>query len=183
MLQKNNEYKVLRIFLNSPMTEFGLREISREIGLALPSVKRYLLDLEKDGVIDIRDRKGVPVYVARMDSERFRFYESLFMQYELFESGLIDYIWKKLCPEAIIFYGSHAKGEAIENSDIDLFVVGKRSKVSQGLGFSDINLDKYEKILRKGVHLMNDEVGNIPKELKNNLANGIVMRGYLKILK
>jgi len=174
MLEKNNNYRVLKIFLDCPMGEFGLREISRKIGLALPSVKKYLLDLEREGLVEIRERKGSPIYVAKMDSVRFRFYESLFMEYELFESGVIDFIWNKLCPEAIIFYGSFAKGEAIESSDVDLFAIGKKSK---------IDLDKYEKILGKKIHLMVDEIGNIPKELKNNLVNGIVMRGYFKILK
>ncbi len=174
MLQKNNTYKVLKVFLDSPTSEFGLREISRKIGLALPSVKNYLLDLRNEGLVKVVQKRGNPTYVAERDSRKFRFYELLSMQYELFESGVIDFIWNELAPEAIIFYGSHAKGEAIENSDIDLFAIGKKSK---------IDLRKYEKILGKGIHLMNDELKKIPKELKNSLVNGIVMRGYFKVLK
>jgi predicted nucleotidyltransferase len=174
MLQKNNEFKVLKVFFDMPNYKFGLREISRKINLALPSVKNYLLILEKEGLIRVGEEKGNPVYFAEMDSLKFRFYKSLFIQDELFESGAIDFIWKNLFPEAIILYGSYAKGEAIENSDVDLFAVGKKSEIS---------LEKYEKILEKKIHLIVDELNNIPKELKNNLANGIVMRGYFKILK
>ena len=174
MLQNYSTYKVLKVFLDSPTYEFGLREISRKIKLALPSVKKYLLELEGQGLIRINEQRGNPVYIAERDSEKFRFYKGLFMQYELFESGVIDYIWKKLCPEAIVFYGSYAKGEATENSDIDLFAIGKKSEV---------NLEKYGKILGKNIHLMSDEIDKIPKELKNNLTNGIVMRGYFKVLK
>lgn len=175
MLQNNNSYKLLKVFLYSPTTSFGLRELSRKINLALPSVKKYLLELERQGLIKIREERGNPVYIADRDSEKFRFYMSLSMQYELFESGVIDFIWKKLCPEAIILYGSYAKGEAIEDSDIDLFAVGKKSEM--------LNLEKYEKVLGKKIHLFNDSLDKIPKELKNNLANGIIMEGYLKLLK
>lgn len=161
--------------MSFPTREFGLREISREIGLALPSVKKYLLELEEEGVVEVRESKGSPVYVAKIDSGKFGFYEGFFMQYELFESGVVDYIWKKVCPEAIISYGSFVKGEALEDSDVDLFAVGKWE--------GNLDLKKYEKIIGKSIHLMVDEISNIPKELKNNLANGIVMRGYFKVLK
>ena len=174
MLQKNNMYKVLKVFIDYPTYKFGLREISRKINLALPSVKKYLLELESEGLIRVAEERGNPVYFAERDSERFRFYKKLFLQYELFESGIIDYIWKKLSPEAVIFYGSYAKGEATEDSDIDLFAIGKKE---------EINLEKYEKILGRSIHLIVDKLEKIPKELRNNLANGIVMKGYLKVLK
>jgi predicted nucleotidyltransferase len=174
MLQKNNRYNVLKVFLDFPGYRFGLREISRKIGLALPSVKRYLSEFEKEGLIRVGDEKGNPVYSAERDSERFRFYGRLSSEYELFESGVIDYIWKKLSPEAIIFYGSYSRGEAVEGSDVDLFAVSKKKKADLG---------KYEKILGKSIHLIVDELENVSKEFKNNLANGIVMKGYLKILK
>ena len=171
---RDNRYRVLKVFLDCPSSEFGLREISRKIGLSSPSVKKYLLEFEGQGLIRVRERMGNPVYVAEIDSEKFRFYGRLSMQYGLFESGVIDWIWKKMCPEVIIFYGSCAKGEAMENSDVDLFAVGQKG---------NIDLSKYEKVLGRGIHLMSDKGDKIPKELKNNLANGIIMKGYFKVLK
>lgn len=174
MLQNNNRYKVLKVFLDSSITEFGLREISRKIGLALPSVKNYLLELEDKDLVEKKEVRGSPVYVAVRDSERFKVYMKLSIQYELFESGIIDFVWENISPEAIILYGGYSKGEAIGSSDIDLFAIGKRQ---------DINLTKYEKLLGKEVHLIVDEINKIPKELKNNLVNGIVLRGYFKVLR
>ena len=174
MLQNNNAYKVLKVFFDSPTCKFGLREISRKVNISLPSIKRYLLDLEKDKLIRIINEKGNPVYNAEIDSEKFKFYKVLSIQYELFESGIINYIWNKVCPETIIFYGSYRKGESIDGSDIDLFAIGKKTK---------IDLDNYEKILGKKVHLIIENKDRIPKELKNNLINGIVLKGYFKVLK
>jgi predicted nucleotidyltransferase len=170
----SNAYRVLKVFLDSPTYEFGLREISRKINLALPSVKKYLSELESQGFIRKEIKKKLPVYYAERDYEKFKFYKKLDMQSLLFESGVIDFIWKKLSPEAIIFYGSCAKGDSVEDSDIDLFAIGKKLSIS---------LDKYEDKIGKKIHLIIDELDNIPKELKNNLSNGVVMRGYFRILR
>ena len=45
----------------------------------------------------------------------------------------------------------------------------------------DIDLKKYEELLNKEIHLMTDNVKNIPNELKNNLVNGVVLKGYFKV--
>jgi len=174
MLERFSRYRVLKVFLDSPTKEFGLREISRESKLSPVSVLKYLKEFESKELIRILNRKEVPIYHANRDSENFIFYKKLGILYELHNSGLIEHLWHNLAPDALILYGSHAKGESIEDSDIDIFVVGKEKK---------IDLEKFEKKLGKEVHLIFDSnVKNIPKELKNNLINGIILKGYFKLL-
>jgi predicted nucleotidyltransferase len=174
MLGKNNNYKVLKVFLDSPTEEFGLREISRKCGISTPSVLNYLKEFSKEGLI-IKDlKKNLPVYVAKRDNEKFIVYQRISILYELFDCGVEDFLWEKLSPQALILYGSYARGEAVENSDVDIFVIGKEKK---------INLEKLEMKLGKKIHLMfNSDAGKISKELKNNLVNGIVLKGYFKVL-
>ena len=93
--------------------------------------------------------------------------------FELNESGLINYLWEKLSPEAIVLYGSFSRGESIENSDIDLFILGKERF---------IKLEEFEKKLNKNVHILfKKSLKELPSELKNNVLNGIILKGYLKI--
>ncbi len=173
MLEKYNRYRVLKVFLDSPTQEFGLREISRLIRLAPPSVLNYLKEFEKDNLVRKFVSKGRPAYKAERENENFIFYKKLSMLYELHTSGLIEYLWHKLAPKTLILYGSYAKGEAIEQSDIDIFVVGKKK---------EIELEKFEKIFGKEIQLMFEEnFEKVSKEFKNNLMNGIVLRGYLKL--
>ena len=113
----------------------------------------------------------MPFYRALRDNIKFKRCQQLSGIYELYESGLIDDLWDKINPQAIIFYGSYFKGDAIENSDIDLFVIGKEK---------DIDIKKYEKRLGRNIQILYSiNFKNIPKELKNNLINGIVLKGYL----
>jgi len=173
MFKEYSKYRVLRVFLDSPTIEFGLREISRLAKLAPVSIMRYLRDFEKGGIIKKFGRKDRPVYQAERDNENFILYKKLSILYELHSSLLVEELWQKLGPRALILYGSHAKGEATEDSDIDIFVIGKNK---------EIDLDMFEKSFNKEIHLMfNSDIKNIPKELKNNLINGIVLKGYFKV--
>jgi len=172
MLKDYNKYKVMKLFLYNSTESFRLRELSRLVGVAPMSVGNYLLELFKEGIIREYKKNSVRFYTAQRDSLKFIRYQKLSIQYELYASGVIDEIWGNLHPEAIILYGSYVKGEATENSDIDLFVMCKEKP---------FNLEKYEKQLGKKIHLLFKMSNKIPNELKNNLANGIVMAGYFKI--
>ena len=171
MLEKYNRYKLLKVFLFNPEESFRLRELSRLSKISPPSVMNYLKEFEKEGLIKSYTKREIPFYSSNMESVKLVFYRKLAVLYELENSGVVDYLWDKLAPEAIILYGSYAKGEFTEQSDIDLFVIGKESKV---------DLKNYEKKLGKNIHLMFDNIKNIPNNLKNSLCNGIVLKGYFK---
>ena len=171
MLQNYNKYKMLRVFLNNPTESFRLRELCRIVEISPLSVKNYLDEFIKEGLIIKYEKRKVPFYRALRDNIKFKRCQQLSGIYELYESGLIDDLWDKINPQAIIFYGSYFKGDAIENSDIDLFVIGKEK---------DIDIKKYEKRLGRNIQILYSiNFKNIPKELKNNLINGIVLKGYL----
>ncbi len=173
MLKNYNKYKVLKVFLDAPTESHRLREISRASGVFPKSVMNYLKEFETDEIIKRFEKNKIPLYTALRDNERFKLYKKLSIIYELNVSGFIEELWNKVSPDAIILYGSYAKGESVEDSDIDIFVIGKEK---------EINIEIYEKTLGKKIHLMYEAFPkNISNELKNNLANGIVMKGYFKV--
>lgn len=173
MLEKYNRYKLLKIFLFNPTEEFRLRELSRLSRISPPSVIAYLKDFENEELIKSFMKRGVPFYKAEIDNENFREYKKISMLFELHNSRLIDFLWDKLSPKAIILYGSQAKGESLEGSDIDIFIIGKEKQIDIG---------SFEKKFDRKIQLMfKDDPKKIPKELKNNLINGIVLKGYLKL--
>ena len=91
----------------------------------------------------------------------------------LFESGLVDYIAHYCYPNAITVYGSYAKGEDIEESDIDIFILTRSIK--------NLKLENFEAILKKRVHVIMKETLKDTLNLKIEIINGIVIYGYLKI--
>jgi len=173
MLEKYNRYKLLKLFLDSPTESFRLREIARLTKISPPSAMNYLKEFENDGLIRKQIKREIPFYTAIRDSSDFTLYKKISIVFELNNKGLIDYLWDKLSPQAIVLYGSFAKGESIENSDIDLFILGKAK---------NIELASFEKKLNKKIHLLfKESIKEIPKELKNNVLNGMILKGYIKV--
>ena len=177
MLQKDNRYKLLRVFFDDPLPKgigFQLRELSRKVNVAPPSVKNYLKEFEKEGlIIKVKHRiHNYPVYYANRDNENFKFLKKLDTVMKIKESGLIEYLSENCMPDAIMLFGSCANGEDLKDSDVDLFVLSKEEKLSMG---------KFEKNLGKKINfLFSDSFDKLSKELRNNIINGIMLKGYLK---
>ncbi|HLD72636.1 MAG TPA: nucleotidyltransferase domain-containing protein [Candidatus Nanoarchaeia archaeon] len=177
MLHNYNKWKVLQVFFDEPLAEGGhqLREISRKVKLAPLSVKNYLLELKSEElVLEKKSRvQSHPTYWANRESELFLLYKKTNTILKIKESGLLDYLYDSCLPTAIILFGSAARGEDTEQSDIDLFLQASQTK---------LNLTKYEKILKREINLFFEEnFLKLSKELKNNLLNGMILKGYLKV--
>ena len=178
MLQKDNRYRILRLFFDDPLPKgigFQLREISRKVGVAPTSVKKYLAQLEKDRlIIKVKHRiYGYPIYYANRDDGDFKFLKRLDNIMRVKESGLLDYLSEECMPDAIILFGSASRGEDLKDSDLDIFLQCKSTK---------LNLEKYEHQLNRKINpFFNVKFDKLSKELRNNIINGILLEGYLKV--
>ena len=104
MLDKYNRYKLLKLFLDSPTESFRLREIARLTKISPPSVMSYLKEFENEGLVKKQIKREIPFYAAIRDSQDFILYKKISILFELNNVGLIDYLWDKLSPKAIIRY-------------------------------------------------------------------------------
>ena len=171
MLQNNNSYKILELFFKFPRRNFQLREISRLTKIALPSTKKYLENLVKNRLILENKETLYKSYNANIENKDFRLYKKISTLIKL--KDLIYELEDKINPDVIVLYGSAAKGEDMEDSDIDLFIMGKEKP---------INLEKFEGELNRKIHIMfEDNIKKVSKEFLNNLINGMVLYGYLKV--
>jgi len=173
MIQNYIKYKILRIFFDYPTRKFQLREISRIIPLGLPSVINHVKDLEKQCFVKKIDGGIYDSYTSDK-TEIFKIYKRNDILIRFQESGLIDFLVDSFIPDAIVLFGSASRGEDIEESDVDLFLVAKEKRM---------DLKAFEKKLNRKISLhFEDKIQNMPKELLNNVVNGIVIYGYLRAI-
>ncbi|MFH1105660.1 MAG: nucleotidyltransferase domain-containing protein [Candidatus Aenigmatarchaeota archaeon] len=175
MLQKYSRWKILQVFFDDPEANFQLREISRKAGIAVTSVKMHLKALSEEGLIAIepRTKRKYPAYFANRMDNRFRLLKKINTVLTISYSGLLNYLNDKYMPDAIVLFGSAAKGEDTKDSDLDLFLLC--SEKSPDLG-------KFEKALGRKISIFySEDLGKLGSELKNNIINGIVLKGYLKV--
>ncbi len=176
MLQKSSILETLNVFFEEPTKRHYLIDISRRISLAHTSVKNNIQRLIDLGFIkrevETKGTRKFHVYIANKEYKKFTQIKKISNLSSLLESGLIDLLEKNLMPKCVVLFGSYSRGEDIEESDIDLFIGSKKA---------EINLTTFEKKLKRKIELhFKENFKGYPKELKNNIINGIVLSGFLE---
>ena len=179
MLQKYSVWKTMGIFFENPTKEHYLIDLSRTIKLSHTSVKNNINQLLKEEfIIETIEKKGsrkFPIYKANINNNKYKQYKRIFNQLSIIDSGLIEYLEQEITPNNIILFGSYQRGEDIEDSDIDLFIESKNK---------ELNLRNFEKKLKRRIQIhFKENFSSYPKELKNNIINGIIIYGFLEAFK
>ncbi|MBU2638962.1 MAG: nucleotidyltransferase domain-containing protein [Nanoarchaeota archaeon] len=164
--------KILELFFEEPARNFQIREISRITGIAAMSARKYLEKLKTEGLIEKSNGAIYSSYRAG-NSRMFRLYKQQAIMLKIYQSGLVDYLERETLPRSIVLFGSARKGEHDKSSDIDLFVQSAEKKLA---------LEKFEKALKHKISILFEpKLKNLSKELFNNITNGILLYGYLKV--
>lgn len=114
-----NPQKVLNLFLNYPHSEFMEGEIRKITGISKSGINYALRDLVKSGYVD-RKQKGKSYFYSLIRSHPVN------KQLKVVNTiqSLLTLINKlrDIC-DVITLFGSAARGEDHEESDIDLFII------------------------------------------------------------
>lgn len=172
MYQEYNRYKILSLFFDEPNKKYQLRELERESGISLPSVRNHIKALEERGFIEGVET-GVYKGYKLADNRKVRAYKRNDLLIKLEEAGLVDEIEEKCRPNCIVLFGSAVEGRDDERGDVDIFVQSKEKKMELG---------KYGEKLNRNINLLFEStISKLNEELVNSLANGITLRGFLKV--
>ena len=173
MKRKDIKQTIKEYFFTNPTAKLRVREIERKLKLPLPSVIRYCKELENERSLTIEKEGNVKFYTANRESERYLLEKKLYNLKQLYESGLVENIKIELSNPATVVFGSYAKGEDMEDSDIDLYIETPSKK--------QINLEKFKKILKRRIQVFQHknikDISNL--HLANNIINGITLNNYI----
>ena len=168
MEQKCSYLKVLEVFFIEPTTTHFIKEIGKKINLAPTSVRNHIKDLFAKNLIKKKKAKPFDGFIANRENEEFIFYKRVYNLYSLKE--LSKFLTSSFWPKLIVVFGSYARGEDIEESDIDILIISKTKK--------EINLEKFEKKLKKKINLLIiDKLEKLDKSIIKKIYNGIVLHG------
>jgi len=175
MIIKNIKQTIKEHFFVNPTSKLRVRQIERLLKFPLPSVIRYCKELKKEGIVTTVKTGNVVFYTADRTSESFLLEKKLFNIKQLYESGLVKYIKEELHNPAIIVFGSFAKGEDIESSDIDLYIETASKK--------EIGVNSFERILKRRVQIFKSKsIKGMPNQhLANNILNGVIVNGFIEV--
>ena len=177
---RESTFKVVELIFNKPNTTFHIRMLEKETGFSTTAVTSSVHELEVFNIVTVEKGNLTTNIKADLSSEAYRFYKLIFNLYRLKHYNLVDTLVDLFHnPKAIVLFGSFARGEDIEESDIDLLITSSE-KIPKGL---EKIQNVVEKLLQRNLNLhVLPSLTKSSTEFKNAVANGTVLHGYLKVV-
>jgi predicted nucleotidyltransferase len=173
MFTFDNKQRILSLFLENPSTEYHLREIARNVRLSPAGVSKILKALVLEKLVVKEKTEIKDNYRSNVESSEFMSLKLAYNIYKLKSSGLVEYLNESFSPDAVILFGSFARGDNHINSDIDIALINVKEK--------SIDLKRFEEALRHTINIHCITFSKATSEFKNNIINGIILKGYLKV--
>ena len=147
MMEKYNinqtTLKILGLYTSNYGRSLHLREIAREIEVDVKAIQLQLKRLEKSNAISYVLKGRNKEYYLNLNNLITKYYLMLAETFASINYLRNNFLVKRIVTEienkvkgAILLFGSFAKGEETEESDIDFFVIGEK-KPEEG-AFTDI---------------------------------------------
>jgi predicted nucleotidyltransferase len=182
LYEETAKSKIAEVLFRYPEKEFSLSDLALEAGVAKANIGKILEEFQQAGLISIE--KLSKIWRIKANQTNWLFVRSK-IAYNLnfvYRSGLVEFLvdfFKN--PKSIILFGSFRKGEDISGSDIDIAIESDEVKEYQIIGLRE--LSDFEAVIGKKIqiHLFNRRVIDIG--VFNNIANGILLWGFLEVNK
>ncbi len=182
LYEETAKHKIIEVLFKYPEKEFSLSDLAKEAGVAKANIGRILEEFQEAGLISIAKLSKIWRIKANQTNWPYVRNKIVYNLSSIYNSGLVEFLvdyFKN--PKAVVLFGSFRKGEDLSNSDIDIAVESGEAKEYHVTGLRE--LAEFEKILRRKIqiHLFNRE--KIDSGIFNNIANGILLWGFLEVKK
>ena len=176
--------RIANLFFDFPTKEFTLNETCASTGTSKTTAKKIVESFIQQGLITRKTIGKLWLLSANTKSKSFirsKIVHNLGLILHVGFTGntLIDFIRQRY-PQAksIILFGSYRKGDNTETSDLDIAVEVAGNKDLEIVKFTSFNLG-YRKNVLVNIHLFARK--NVNLNVFSNIANGIVLDGFLEV--
>ncbi|MBI4918713.1 nucleotidyltransferase domain-containing protein [archaeon] len=171
--------RIIGVLFKYPEKEFSLSDLAAEASVAKTHIGTILEELRKLEVITIE--KLSKIWRIKANQTNWFYIKSKILNNLnfIYSSGLVEFLVDHFNnPRSIILFGSFRKGDDVSNSDVDIAVEVEEEDY-RIIGLRE--LSEFEKIIGKKIqiHLFNKK--NVDINLFNNIANGILLWGFLEV--
>jgi predicted nucleotidyltransferase len=172
--------KVWAVLLRYPDVEFSLSDLAKEAGVAKANIGQILQELHEMNLIIVEKLTKIWRIKANMSNPDSIKNKIVYNLNSIYQSGLVEFLndyYKN--PRAIILFGSFRRGEDLSSSDIDIAIENDFQKYELKTLPESPELEKIFGKRKIQIHLLNRK--NIDINLFNNIANGIILSGFLEV--
>lgn len=179
-LELNTAYwKVVYWFFAYPTQETSLNELTKQAGISKTTAHRLVSRLVKEKFLKTKILGKVWQISCEQQHPLNSTKKVLYNQELVYNSGVMEEVLRAVPnPRSIILFGSYRKGDDVETSDLDLAVETLDHDEVQIVPLGEIPQFGYRKKVK--VNLLKFSRNRIDLNLFANLANGIVLYGFLE---
>ena len=177
---QNSLQRILEVLFRYPEQEFSLSGLAEEAGVAKPHIGAILSELEQLSFITITRLTKIWRIKANQQSGNFIKSKIIYNLNFIYQSGLVESLNENFGnPKSIILFGSFRQGEDFSTSDIDIAIEDGETEEYKIIGLRI--LSDFERVIGRKIqiHLFNRK--DIDIHVFNNIANGIVLSGFLEV--
>lgn len=168
-------------FFEQPHGHFLLRELAKKIKKSPMTIRGYVQSLLKEGyLLQNKKTKPYPTYMANVNSAAFHNLKLFYNLEKIRRSELLEHLQKTFDYPTVILFGSYAKANDDENSDVDLCVI---TAIPAEHTFS-----KFEKVIKRPISIRFytpkqwKELRTLHPDMVNSICNGIVLSGQIEVI-
>jgi predicted nucleotidyltransferase len=182
LLIQTGVQKVTALFFKFPEKEFSLSDIAKETGVAKSNLGAIIDNLNQSEFLTIEKLSKIWRIKANKESWHFLRNKIVYNLNFVYQSGLIEFLYEYYGhPKSITLFGSFRKGEDVSSSDIDISIEQNEFKEYRTVGLRE--LVEFEKQIGRKIQIHEFNRDLIDVNLFNNIANGIVLMGFLEVKK
>ena len=177
---QSSTQRVLEALFRYPEQEFSLSDLAKEARVAKPHIGKILAELERLEFITITKLSKIWRIKANQRNEKFIQSKMVYNLNFIHQSGLVEFLTEHFGnPKAIVLFGSFRKGEDFSASDIDIAIEADETEEYRTIRL-ELLID-FERVTGRKIqiHIFNRKKVN--RHVFNNIANGIVLAGFLEV--
>ncbi len=130
-MQELKFIKFIEFFLVNPYKEVYIRELAKKLKISPFATKKYADALVIEGLILEEKKANLRYLKANLSSLYYKHAKITYNLRQLLKSNLIEFLKNNLTNvTSITLFGSLAKGEDSDESDIDILIIGKQKHLS-----------------------------------------------------
>lgn len=173
-------HRVMTWFFAYPAEDFTLNELHTSVGMAKTTAREAVNLLLKDGFLDIKTIGRLWRIRANPKHEYFYTKKIAYNLAMVYESRLLDQINKNHPNSlAVVLFGSYRKGDDIPESDLDIAVEILGGEPIKVMELGVISQFGYRQNVKVNLHVFSRN--KIDLNVFSNIANGIVLQGFLEV--
>ena len=164
------------LFFNYTTKHWHFEELLKKSGLSRAQTNEWLQRLQEEKLIQKVKIKGkMPYYLANYENPSFHVQKKMYGLVQFRKAGFLEHLSTLKKAKTVIIFGSFARADWHDQSDIDLFIFGNAG---------DFEKAHFEKKLKREIQVFHYEKSEALKRLEPsvipNILAGIHIKGTIE---